>query len=146
MADDDTVTGRDLVGSGAGGESQGMRFELLAASLRADAGDTAAFLEALATKLGGALPQRTQIERGGGLFSRAHPVRRIGVNLGEWEYVVTAQPGGALESSRTHAVRGITLKSEPVALDQWIEELSAELAALAQTSLQDRMALQRLLG
>ncbi len=124
----------------------GMEFELLAASLRADAGDATAFLEALATKLGGALPQRTQIERGGGLFSHAHPVRRITVRLGEWEYALVAEPSGSLLPSRTHAVRGITLKSEPLDLDQWIEELSADLADLARTSLQDQTALRRLLS
>lgn len=126
-------------------DQTGMEFELLAASLRADAGDAGAFLEALATKLSGALPQRTQIERAGGLFSRAHPVHRLTVRLGEWEYALVAEPGGALEASRTHAVRGITLKSEPLSLDQWITELSADLAELARTSLQDQMALRRLL-
>jgi hypothetical protein len=124
----------------------GMEFEMLAASLRADAGDALAFMEALATKLGGALPHRVRVERGGGFFSHAHPVRQITVNLGDWQYLVTAAPDGTLESARTHAVRGIALKSEPVTLDQWIEDLSAGLAELARASLQDRMALQRLLG
>ena len=124
----------------------GMEFELFAASLRADAGDAVAFMEALATKLGGALPQRTQIERNGGLFSRAHHVRRISVRLGEWEYTLVMEPGGALAASRTHAVRGITLKSEPLGLDQWISDFSADLAELARTSLQDQTALRRLLS
>lgn len=123
-----------------------MGFELLAASLRADAGDTGAFLEALAAKLGGALPQRVRVERGGGLFSHQHPVRRLAANLGEWEYVIEAGPGGSLNAARTHAVRGIALKSEPLGLDDWIENLAAELATLAQRSAQDRAALQRLLG
>lgn len=123
-----------------------MEFELLAASLRADAGDALAFMEALAAKLGSALPHRVRVERGGGLFARAHPVRQIAVNLGDWEYLVSATPDGMLTAARTHAVRGIALKSEPVALDQWIEDLSAGLAGLARASLQDRMALQRLLG
>ncbi|HEY7850277.1 MAG TPA: hypothetical protein VIC27_09455, partial [Ktedonobacterales bacterium] len=131
--------------SDGGADQNGMEFELLAASLRADASDAGAFLEALATKLSGALPQRTQVERGGGMFSRVHPVRRIAVRLGEWEYALVAEPGGALEASRTHAVRGITLKSEPLGLDQWIEELSADLTELARTSLQDQTALRRLL-
>lgn len=125
---------------------QGMEFELFAASLRADATDTTAFLEALATKLGGALPQRVQVERGGGLFSHAHPVRRIAVRLGEWEYNLLAEAGNALTASRTHAVRGITLKSEPLNLDAWIEMISADLADLAQTSMQEHAALRRLLG
>ncbi|HEV2238378.1 MAG TPA: hypothetical protein VGR57_17085 [Ktedonobacterales bacterium] len=124
---------------------EGMGFELLAASLRADAGDEKAFLEALATKLGGALPDRVRVERGGGLFSRDHPVHRLAVTLGEWEYVVAAAAGG-LDAARTHLVRGVTLKSEPLPLDEWIETLSAELVALAERSAHDRAALQRLLG
>lgn len=131
MADDDSMT-------------SGMGFELLAASLRSDAGDTGAFLEALAAKLGGALPNRVRIERGGGLFSHQHPVRRLAANLGEWEYVIEAA-GGGLSAARTHSVRGISLKSEPLGLDEWIEALAGELATLAQRSAQDRAALQRLL-
>lgn len=126
-------------------QDDGMRFELLASSLRADANDAGAFMEALATKLGGALPQRARIERGGGLFSHNHPVRRIALNLGDWEYVVV-HDGGALNASRTHLVRGIALKSEPLSLDEWIETLAAELTQLADRSAQDRAALQRLLG
>ncbi|MDE3229061.1 MAG: hypothetical protein KGO05_04200 [Chloroflexota bacterium] len=127
-------------------QTAGMRFELFAASLRADAADAVAFLEALATKLGGALPQRTQVEREGGIFNRAHHVRRIAVRLGEWEYALAAEPGGSLAASRTHAVRGITLKSEPMGLEDWLAELSAELADLAQSSQQDGAALRRLLS
>jgi hypothetical protein len=136
MANDDDVSMQE----------QGMGFDLLAASLRADATDTKAFLEALATKLGGALPHRVRVERGGGLFSHDHPVRQITVNFGDWQYLVSAAPDGALEASRTHAVRGIALKSERTPLDEWIEGLSAALADLSRSSLQDRMALQRLLS
>ena len=123
----------------------GMGFELLAASLRADASDTGAFLNALAIKLEGALPQRTQVERSGGLFSHAHPVRRLSVNLGEWVYLLALE-GGELAAERTHAVRGIALKSEALGLDEWIDDLAEDLAALAQRSAQDHAALQRLLG
>lgn len=137
MADDDEMA---LLA-----QDDGMRFELLASSLRADANDTGAFMEALAEKLGGALPQRAKVERGGGMFSHKHPVRRIALNLGDYEYVVVAD-GGALNASRTHLVRGIALKSEPLGLDEWIETLAAELTDLADRSAQDRAALQRLLG
>ncbi len=137
MADDDEMA---LLA-----QDDGMRFELLASSLRADANDTGAFMEALATKLGGALPQRTRVERGGGMFSHNHPVRRIALNLGDYEYVIVAD-GGALSASRTHLVRGIALKSEALGLDEWIEALAAELTDLADRSAQDRAALQRLLG
>jgi hypothetical protein len=135
MAEDDT----------AAAMNQGMRFELLAASLRADAADVGAFLEALATKLGGALPHRVRIERGGGFLSHSHPVRRLAVDMGDWEYVVAAESNGQVSAARTHTVRGIALKSEPLSLDEWIDTLGMELAALAQRDAREHAALQRLL-
>ncbi len=126
-------------------QDDGMRFELLAASLRADVNDTGGFMEALANKLGGALPQRAKVERGGGMFSHTHPVRRIALNLGDWQYEIVAD-GGMLSAARTHLVRGIALKSEPIGLDEWIEALAAELTLLADRSAQDRAALQLLVG
>ena len=126
-------------------QGDGTDFELLAASLRADAGDTRAFVEALARKLEGALPHRVRVERGGGLFARNHDVQRIQVQLGEWAYELLPGPGSAMDARRTHTVRGVALKSEQVGLDEWIETLSAELADLARHSAQDHAALRRLL-
>jgi hypothetical protein len=134
MAQDDDALG-DAIG-----------FELLAASLRADAGDTRAFVEALARKLEDALPHRVHVDRRGGLFSHEHPVQRIQVALGDWAYELLSGPGSALNARRTHLVRGVALKSEEIDLDEWIETLSAELAELAQRSAQDHEALRRLLG
>jgi len=125
-----------------GGE--GMGFELLAASLRADMSDTRAFLEALATKFGGALPQRTTVERERHLFRKEQPVRRIEINLGDRIYRLTAQAGGLL-AQRVHVVRGIALKTDEIGLDGWLSELVQGLAELAQRSAQDRAALERLL-
>lgn len=133
MAQDD-----DALGGAAG-------FELLAASLRADAGDTRAFVEALARKLEEALPRRVQVARRGGLFAHEHPVQRIQVQLGDWEYGLTCGAGDALDAWRTHLVRGVALKNEQLGLDEWIETLSAVLAELAQHSAQDHEALRRLL-
>ncbi len=124
----------------------GMRFELLAASLRADADDTLAFTEALATKLAGAFPHRVRVERAGGLFSHAHSVRHIAVSLGEWEYTLTHGSSGEVDTARTHSVRGVTLRSEPLGMDEWISALGDELAALALRSAQDHAALRQLLG
>ena len=45
--------------------------DLLAASLRADAGDLEAFVEALAVKLEAALPDQVEVERRGGLLGGA---------------------------------------------------------------------------
>jgi hypothetical protein len=43
-------------------------------------------------------------------------------------------------------VRGITLKSDQLSLDGWVEELTRALVQQGSTSAQDRQALERLLG
>ena len=118
--------------------------DLLAASLRADSGDTAAFLEALATRLDGALPGQVEVERKGRLLGGAKRVKRIAVRLGDAHYELEAD-GGALAARRRTVVRGIALKSEELGVDAWIDGLSADLLALAQRSEQGRLALERLL-
>jgi hypothetical protein len=117
--------------------------DLLAASLRADATDTAAFLEALAARLEGALPGQVEVQRKGGLFGGKR-VRRIAVRLGDTHYEVEGD-GGPPTARRRTVVRGIALKSEELPVDAWIEALSADLLALAQTSERGRAALERLL-
>jgi hypothetical protein len=120
-------------------------FELVAASLRADATDLAAFVEALAVKLEGALPGGVRVERrGGGLFSREKRVRRISVSFDETRYDLEREDG-TLRTSRRSEVRGIVIKSEALDLDAWIEALSRELATRARESERARIALERLL-
>jgi hypothetical protein len=123
---------------------EGLSFELLAASLHADAGDAQAFLEALATRLGGALPSRTLVQRAGGLFGGPKRVQVISLELGEFHYQI-GQQHGALVPQRTRVVRGIALKTEALRLEQWLNELTLALLALAEQSAQDRAAVQRML-
>lgn len=127
-------------------ESESYGFELLASSLRADAGDLKAFMEALATKLEGALPGQTVVtRRGGGLFSGPKRVDRIVVELGEYRYELQSADS-RVKPSRSKSVRGIVLKTEQVPLDEWIDELSRQLTDEAERSEQARLALERLLG
>lgn len=123
--------------------SNGLEFELVASSLRADAADLSTFVEALAAKLEGAVPYAATVERKGGFFSGAKKVRRITVQLGEERFSLNAD-GARLEPTHAKAVRGIVLKTEILPLDAWIEELSRSLADEAQRSEQARIALERL--
>jgi hypothetical protein len=118
--------------------------DLLAASLRADATDTAAFLEALAARLVGAFPGQVEVQRKGGLLGGGKRVRRIAVRLGDSHYEIEGDRG-AVTARRRNVVRGIALKSEELSVEAWIEALSADLLALAQTSERGRAALERLL-
>lgn len=121
-------------------------FELLASSLRAETGDLKVFVEALATKLEGALPGQTRVERkSSGLLSRSKHVRHISVDMGDLRYELSADDG-RVETSRCKCVRGVVLKRDRVPLDEWIDDLSRQLSEEATRNEQARLALQRLLG
>ncbi|HZO74826.1 MAG TPA: hypothetical protein VFB60_21650 [Ktedonobacteraceae bacterium] len=122
-----------------------LQVDLLAASLRADMADLKAFLEALAVKLEGALPQQTVVTRQNKLFSREHPVREISVTLGEQQYRISREQRGPLITLRAKVVRGIVLKTDQLPMEQWIEELAEGLAQQAEQSFQARAALERFL-
>ena len=119
-------------------------FDLLAASLRADTGDVRSFVEALAVKLEGAFPSRTRVERKGGLFGGGRRIRRIEVELGDTRFELVHRDG-AVDCARRSVVRGISLKSERLELDAWIDELSAALLGEAKATERGREALERLL-
>ncbi len=118
--------------------------DLIAASLRADQSDLAAFVEALAAKLEQALPGRVRVGRWRTRLFGPKPVRRIAVELGE-ERLELRLNGGALEAQRAKLSGGIVLKSETVEPEEWLRALGAALATEAQRSASTRQALERLL-
>lgn len=122
-----------------------MQVELLAALLRASNTDIKAFLEALAVKLEGSLPNNTIVTRQNSLFSREHPVKEVLVRLGDYEYRIGRDRQGPLVSQRAKVVRGIVLKTDQVPMEQWIEELATALAQEAAHSTQAHAALERFL-
>jgi hypothetical protein len=122
-----------------------LQVDLLAASLRADTTDLKAFLEALATKLAGALPNQTSVTRQSKLFSRERPIKEIAVTLGEYQYRVLHEQQRSLITQRAKVVRGIVLKTEQLPMDQWINELARDLAQEAMQSAQARISLEQFL-
>lgn len=120
-------------------------FDLLAASLRADARDVDGFVEALATKLEASFPEQTRIERKGGRLGGARKhVRRVELEIGERRYELSHR-SGSVGCMRRTVVRGIALKSEELTLDAWIDALSGDLLGEADRSERSRLALERLL-
>ena len=79
--------------------SQPMQVELFASYLRSSATDLKAFMEALATKLSGSLPDQTQVVRHSSLFSREHPVREITITLGDYQYRITRKYTNGLKKA-----------------------------------------------
>ena len=123
---------------------EGPSFDLVAASLRADAVDLKAFVEALATKLSETFPGHVRVERRGGLLRGSKPVRTISVVLGEDRFSLE-HDSGAVACFRSPMVRGIALRNDRLELDAWIDQLSQSLVLQAEASEQGREALARLL-
>jgi hypothetical protein len=122
-----------------------LQMEMLAASLRADTTDNRAFLEALAAKLAGSLPNQTTVVRQSSIFSREHPVKEITVTMGDYQFRIGREKQGPIITQLAKVVRGIVLKTEQIPMDQWIDELANALAHEAAHSAQARIALERFL-
>jgi hypothetical protein len=123
----------------------GLDIDLLAASLRADAGDLGAFVEALATKLEDAVPGGVSVERRrDGMFGPKR-VQRIALDAGgqRLELRVT---GGTVQTTCSRLSGGIVLKTEPLTSDDWLQALGEALANRARHSTSTRQALERLLN
>ncbi|BDI28425.1 hypothetical protein CCAX7_004760 [Capsulimonas corticalis] len=106
--------------------------------------DTQGFLPLIAVFLEGALPAETRVERAGGLFRKTKPVVRVTTTIGENIYVIE-DSRGALATRREKVVRGIRLKSEELAIHQWLGALSEDVAERAASDEAAMAAMRRLL-
>ena len=119
--------------------------DLIAASLRADAGDTHTFLETLAVKLEDALPAGVSVTRRRSGLRGPKTVAAIAVDAGG-DRLELERDGLALQARRARRSGGITLRTESLAVDAWLGALAEVLAEQARSSQQTRDALARVLG
>jgi hypothetical protein len=123
----------------------GLGFDMLAASIRADASEMTSFLTVLGHKLFDALPGQVNCVRERKRFRESDRIKRVEVTLDELRFEV--EENGAIPVAMiSHVVRGMKLRSDEVALDEWIERLSRKLAEFAAKSAQARNAIGGLLG
>jgi hypothetical protein len=120
-------------------------FDLLAAALRADAGDSEVFLRALASKLEGALPDHVVVRRKRRLLGGAGPIEMVAVTFGD-ERLELGPDGRSLVGRRVRVVRDIAISNDELTVDEWIDALSRRLAEEAESSERARMAMERILG
>ncbi|MGH2857263.1 MAG: hypothetical protein ACRDMJ_07230 [Solirubrobacteraceae bacterium] len=119
--------------------------DLLAASLRADASDLGAFVEALAAKLEAAVPGGVRVERPRGRLFGARRVQRIVLDAGERRLELCAGDGN-VDTFCSRLSGGIVLKREALEMDAWMRALGEALAVQARQSATTRQALERLLN
>jgi hypothetical protein len=126
-------------------ESDSLELDLLAASLRADLGDIAAFVEGLAVKLEQSLPGVVQVERVKQGFRGPKLVRRIALNAGSGERLELRREGNSVQTLTARTSGGIVLKTEAVDIETWLTTLTTIIAAEAGRNEKTRQALERLL-
>lgn len=125
---------------------------LSGALARQYAGDTRIFLSGLARLLESALPGAVRVTRAGRFGGASRPVKRIAVDVaGEGagdatRYVIENPEHRSLLATRTRIVRGIALKTEPVAVENWIAAVGAAVTARAQNNKATLDALKSFLG
>ena len=124
-------------------EDSSLDIDLLTASLRADASDLGAFVEALAVKLEDAAPDRVRVDRRReGMFGRKL-VRRILLEAGDRRLELRSE-NGAIDTRASRLSGGIVLKNDALEIDAWLAAVGEALAAEAQRSQSTRRALQRM--
>jgi hypothetical protein len=107
--------------------------------------DAKAFLETLATTLESVLPEQVNIERKRGLFVKAHPVVKLEITFGDHFYVLHDPGHGRLVATHAKAVRGITLKTDDLAIEDWISQIGSHLQELEKHSEKTYYALKEFL-
>jgi hypothetical protein len=100
--------------------------DALSRFLMATSADSERPLDRLAATLAGVVEGRVTASSGSGR------VNRLAVALDDWQYESWLDHGD-VESQATHTVRGVILKRQPLAFDEWIAVVAAHLAEYAGT-------------
>ncbi|MEU5882176.1 hypothetical protein [Spirillospora sp. NPDC047279] len=124
-------------------------FHEVAAALRQDSADVAAYAKVLTTTLADALPPDcVTVKRARSLGARMRGrdarVSRVIVRLGEFTLYLTDTRDRCVAEVH-HEVRGVVLSREEVSIDVWIARLTRELVAYAETNARAAEALRRLI-
>ena len=124
-------------------------FDMVAASIRADASDTETFFRVLVSKMSDALGDRVTVKRAGGLLKRDRPVTGIEMDLtnsGAGIVLTAHREHEAITCTVARRVGGIALSTKQVSTPEWIEELVSALAEQAKRSQQTWSALHGMLS
>jgi hypothetical protein len=107
--------------------------------------DHAAFVQYLASAFERAFPNETELKFEGGFFTKKQLVG-VAIRLGDDQFTLVKPSRGSLQATKTHVVRGIALKTEPMQVEQWLQEVSARLEAQVAHDQQARSTLASALG
>jgi len=107
--------------------------------------DARTFLPLLAAVLEASMPDDTEVERKGRLFSKEKTVRKVRVLAGQNTFEIEDPGNGRLQALRIQTVRNIVLKRDEMRVDEWLTALSAEIALRAKDNEATFFALKNML-
>jgi hypothetical protein len=122
---------------------QALEVDVLAISLQMDKSESGDLLEYLATKLTGALPEETEVTRGGWLLSNKKPVVSLAITLGDIGFQMVREKKGTITAREMKIVRGVTLSTKEVPTDKWVQDLAEALARMAEKNNTTKEALKK---
>lgn len=119
--------------------------DLLAAALRADAGDVDTYARVLTETLGTTLPAgMVEVERDRSMKDRlaGRPGRATAIRVHGHDRSLELEAGrGAPVARIVREVRGVVIARDPVSLDVWLRQLADEITAAAAANATARDAL-----
>ncbi|MBS1994190.1 MAG: hypothetical protein JSS86_02390 [Cyanobacteria bacterium SZAS LIN-2] len=118
-----------------------LQIAVLGHLLRNERGQTAATLDTLASLLQAAIPERVEVTLGGYFWNKVRPVDRLVVSLDDGNFDIRRSKLGAPTATHRKVVRGITLKSSEVSMEECITMIVARLTEIEKKSAATRIAL-----
>ncbi|MFI5387582.1 MAG: hypothetical protein ACHQ50_15850 [Fimbriimonadales bacterium] len=103
------------------------------------------FIQSLARAFQAAFPNEAELRYEGGFLSKKR-MTGVSIKLGDDIYSLTKPAKSQLESTKTHVVRGIALKTEPLPMADWLQEVAAQIEARVGKDGAARSALASALG
>jgi len=116
---------------------------LAASSLRASSTDLHALLRSLSELLSDALGDRLEVERAGGLFRKSDKIASVRVTLSGDQFDAVVD-GTTVRCSVGHFSGGIKIRSENVAMEDWLVRLLGELKKEAANNSAAQQALENI--
>jgi hypothetical protein len=120
-----------------------LEFETLAAALKLDQQAAADMVEHMARMLENCLPDHTEVKRGGGWLSKEKKVEQLTIKFDDVHYQIAREGQNRFNAKSLKVVRGIALKTNPIAVEQCLKEIVQHVTALAANNESARRALNK---
>ena len=132
-----------VVGASPPTEDPAFDLSMAVSQLASNTTDARIMLKLLASQLADALGDRLEVERAGGRFRKSDEIKCVRVLLGD-DTLEAVVEGATVRCSIGHSSGGIRIRSQQVAMGEWLTRLLSALQSEAAASERTRLALENL--